>query len=401
MSTWKRPFHRTSVFLTNGLLSVLKLPRPLLFIGPGSSQQLCRTIAETGTRRLLVVTDAVLMKLGLVEPMLAALKGAGVECSVYDGVEPNPTYAQVEAGLALFDETRSEAVLSVGGGSPIDAAKVIVARASTRKPIEKLIGNFKIRGALLPHFAVPTTAGTGSEVTVAAIVTDTQARRKWAVADPKLVPQMAALDPDLMLGLPPAITAATGLDALTHAVEAYVSTIANAETDGFARAAVRLIFRHLRRAYDDGSDREARQGMALASTYAGLAFTRALVGYVHAIAHNFGGMYHTPHGLANAIILPHVLDYSAPAAASRLAELAAVVELGTKGEADRELAGRFIAEIRELNRHMQIPEGLDALRALDVPTIAERALAEAHGTYAVPRYMDQEQCETLVRGMLT
>jgi alcohol dehydrogenase len=143
-----------------------------------------------------------------------------------------------------------------------------------------------------------------------------------------------------MLGLPPAVTAATGMDALTHAVEAYVSTIANAETDGFARAAVRLIFRHLKRAYDDGSDREARQGMALASTYAGLAFTRALVGYVHAIAHNFDGMYHTPHGLANAIILPHVLDYSAPPPASRL--------------------------------------------------------AEAHGTYAVPRYMDREQCETLV-----
>jgi alcohol dehydrogenase class IV len=247
---------------------------------------------------------------------------------------------------------------------------------------------------------VPTTAGTGSEVTIAAVVTDTVAQQKTPVVDPKLVPVMAALDASLMLGLPPHVTAATGMDALTHAVESYISSFANDETRRLSGAATQMIFANLPRAYDDGNDIDARQAMAIASTYAGIAFSKASLGYVHAIAHNFGGLYHTPHGLANAIVLPHVLEYSRDAAAPRLAELAVKIGAGTHAEPAQVLAQRFIDKVRELSRHIGIPEKLDALRGGDVSVIAERALAEAQGFYPVPRYMDKEDCEAVIRKML-
>lgn len=400
LESLKKIVHQVLIVITDLLLRLIPAPMPIVFAGPGSSAQLVDAIAQTGVKRVLVVTDAMLVKIGLLEPITAALQAAGVEVAVYDGVEPNPTKEQVEAGLAEYDRNGCEAALAVGGGSPMDAAKIILARAATRRSTEKLVGQLKVRGNLAPLFAIPTTAGTGSEVTIAAVVSDTVERKKLVVADPKLVPRMAALDAELMLGLPAPVTAATGMDALTHAVEAYVSQIANERTDSYARAAVRLIFAKLVEAYDDGSNREARQAMAMASFYAAVAFTRALVGYVHAIAHNFGGMYHTPHGLANAIVMPHVLDFYGESAASRLAELAVAAGIGERSEGDTELATRFIARIREMNQHMGIPNGLDTLREQDIPLIAERALEEAFGTYAVPRLMNQSECETVLRRML-
>ena len=304
----------------------------------------------------------------------------------------------MEAGLAQLSREGCDAVLAVGGGSPMDAAKVIAAAASNGGDVGKLEGMFKVRRPPLPIFAIPTTAGTGSEATVAAVVSDPQSHAKKFIVDPKLLPAMAALDPTLMTGLPPHVTAATGMDALTHAVESFIARTANAQTEAWAKTAVRLIFANLPTAYANGEDLAARKAMALASFYAGLAFTRTSVGYVHAIAHTFGAFYRTPHGQANAIALPCVLEFSMESATPRLAQLADLLELG--GPDDAAKARAFVASVRQLKEKVGIPETLDALREDDIPRIAQQAVAEAHLNYPVPRYMSQAQCEGLLREML-
>jgi alcohol dehydrogenase class IV len=281
----------------------------------------------------------------------------------------------------------------------MDAAKVIAAAAADERPVRKLEGLLKVRKAPLPLFAIPTTAGTGSEVTVAAVVSETESHNKKFFVDPKLLPLMTALDPGLMAGLPPHITAATGMDALTHAVESWIATTSTPQTESYARTAVKLIFEHLPTACSNGQDLSARKSMALASYYAGLAFTRTSVGYVHAIAHTFGARYGTPHGLANAIALPHVLEFSKPAIEDRLARLAEVIGVGAGGS-DAEKAGAFVEAVRRLKEQVGIPATLDALVADDIPGIARQALAEAHMNYPVPRYMDQAECESLLRSVL-
>jgi alcohol dehydrogenase class IV len=266
--------------------------------------------------------------------------------------------------------------------------------------LRELAGYFKGWRSPVSIYAVPTTAGTGSEVTVAAVISDPEAHKKLVIVDPRMVPKMAALDPELMTGIPPHITAATGIDALTHAVEAFIGNWTTPYSDGMALTAVGLIFDNLRTACRDGKNLEAREKMALASTYAGFAFTRANVGYVHAIAHQFGGKYHTPHGLANAIMLPLVLKFSEPAITGRLATLAVRAKVGREGEAEEVLAQKFLAAVDKLNKDIGIPTTLDALREEDIPALAEAALWEAHTGYPVPRYMTQEICEDLIRQAL-
>ncbi len=373
---------------------------PEVFAGPGASLLLCDAVAGTGLKRLLLVTDAVLVKLGLVEPLLQRLQERGVVVTVYDGVLPDPGVDQIEAALALLKRDGCQAVLALGGGSAMDCAKLVAARATNEKPVWAMTGFFKLSHAPLPIYCIPTTAGTGSEASVGAVVSDPEQQRKLPVIDHKLVPRMAALDGRLMTGLPPAVTAATGMDALTHAVEAYLARIAIPESDQMALEAVSLIMRHLPRVMANGQDEDSRQMMSWAAYRAGLAMNRAGLGYVHGIAHNFGAYYHTPHGWANAIVLPHVLEFSKPACTERLAELASVSGLAQGGETAAELADTFIAHIRALKRELGIPEGLSDLREQDIPAIAEAALQEAHLSYAVPRYMNQSRCEALIRQML-
>jgi alcohol dehydrogenase len=234
---------------------------------------------------------------------------------------------------------------------------------------------------------------------VAAVIADPERQSKLVIIDPRLVPKMAALDPTLMTGLPPHITAATGIDALTHAVESFVGHWTTAYSDGMALSAVGLIFDNLRTAYRDGKNLEAREKMALASTYAGFAFTRANVGYVHAIAHQFGGRYHTPHGLANAIMLPRVLKFSLPAITDRLALLAVRARVGEEGEDEEVLAQKFLDAVDQLNDDLGIPTFLQALQEADIPALAKAACEEAN-TYPVPCYMTQQQCEQLIRQAL-
>jgi alcohol dehydrogenase class IV len=320
---------------------------------------------------------------------------------VHDGITPDPTYPVLQAGYEAVRVHRSDAILAVGGGSAIDAAKVIGAMAVSGKSPAQLIGMLKVGKPMLPLFAIPTTAGTGSEVTVAAVVTDPVAHAKSAVIDPKLVPLAAALDPLLMRGMPKPITAATGMDALTHAVEAYINRWPHADTEQHCIAAVRMIFGNLQRAYDDGNDMQAREAMALAAFYAGLAFTKAYVGYVHAFSHKLGGMYGVPHGLANAITLPYVMDFNkdAPRARERLAKLAVVIGAGKEGEPQDALAQRFIDRVRELNRGVGIPEKVAALKAADITVIARAAMIEGARDYPVPKNMSLGEAERLLQQM--
>ena len=393
-----RGIYRAYMAILKWVVMMVPAPRPTLYQGVDSSLELCEAIEQMGVKRLLVVTDAMLVKIGLLNPVLERLSELGVEHAVFDGVEPDPTIAQIEAGLEAVKSSDAEAILAIGGGSSIDAAKMIAARVThPNKPVRKMDGLFKLRAAMMPLFVIPTTAGTGSEVTLAAVVSDPDNKRKFAAMDPKLVPDMAALDGKLMTGLPPHITAATGMDALTHAVEAYISRNALPDTDRYGLAATRLIMENLPKVMEDGSDIEARQNMAVASHFAALAFTRAGVGYVHAISHNFGAYYHVPHGLANAIVLPHVLAFSKPECTERLARLAEVS--GLDGANDDAKAEAFIEHIRELNRRFDIPAGLDKIRDEDIPGIAKAALKEAHWTYAVPRYMNRGECERFIAGI--
>lgn len=381
---------------------LISIPRPVLFVGAGSTASLCQLIGGSGAKRVLVVTDAVLAKLGVVEPARRALEAEGVAVAVFDGIIPDPTHDVLDKGLAAVRAQGSDAILAIGGGSSIDAAKIIAAMATTGKSSAKLVGMLKVSKPPLPLYAVPTTAGTGSEVTVAAVVTDPVAHVKSVVIDPKLVPLAAALDPEMMKGMPAPITAATGMDALTHAVESYVNRWPHQETPMFCVTAVKLIFGNLPRACTDGADLEAREAMALASLYAGLAFTKAYVGYVHAFSHKIGGVYGVPHGLGNAIVLPYVLDFlkDAPYAEARLAELAVAIGAGSASEPKAALAQRFVDRVRELNRTVGIPEKIAPLRREDVGTIARAAMIEAHRDYPVPKNMSLAEAEALLERCL-
>jgi alcohol dehydrogenase class IV len=385
------------------VLPLINMPKPFSFVGAGSSLSLCREIAGTGVKRVLLITDGPLFKMGLVDPIIASLKDNGLSVELYSDVVPDPGFDVVMAGVDKLKACKADAVLAVGGGSSIDCAKAILMCHANNAHPSTMTGIWlyaKPRKKILPFFAIPTTAGTGSEVTIAAVVSDKVAQMKYAMVDPKMVPSMVALDPQLMVGLPPFITAPTGMDALTHAVEAYISTMATAETDELARMATASVMRNLLEAYNNGSNLEVREAMAVASSMAGLAFTRAGVGYVHAFAHQMGGLYHVPHGLANAIILPLVLEFSKIKCASRLADLARVSGIGEAGASDSQLADAFIAKVREMNAAMDIPQTFKDLQRADFEKIIDRALSEAHGTYGVPRYMTREDSVEMLTKLL-
>ena len=378
----------------------IPIPQPTLLVGPGSSGRLGQAVAGFGHTKILIVTDSIISKLGLLKDLTDALTAGGAKYVVFDEITADAPIPLIEKGIEFYQAHDCDAIVAFGGGSSMDASKAIAVAISNPKPLRKLAGYLKGLKAPVRIYAVPTTAGTGSEVTVAAVISDPERHSKLVIVDPRMVPKMAALDPNLMTGLPPHITAATGIDALTHAVEAFVGNWTTAYSDGMALSAVGLIFENLRTAYRDGKNLEAREKMSLASTYAGFAFTRANVGYVHAIAHQFGGKYHTPHGLANAIMLPLVLKYSAPAITERLALLAIRAKVGKDGEDREVLAQKFLDAVDALTRDLGIPTVLDALQEADIPALAKAACHEAHTGYPVPRYMTQEICENLIRKAL-
>ncbi len=362
--------------------------RPRVYAGPGSLLRAADILRENGLRRPFVVASRRQCADKHFRALQEALDEQDILLSVFSSVEPNPSVETVEKIAAQYKFDRCDCFLVIGGGSPMDAAKAAAARlARPERSLSRLAGLLKVRRRVPPLIAVPTTAGTGSETTIAAVITGSD-HHKYAVSDLCLIPRYAILDPTLSAGLPPHITAETGMDALTHAVEAYLSRFYNTGmTRALAESAVVTIFAHLERAYRDGASLEDRAAMLQASFDAGAAFTRASVGNVHAIAHTLGGLYGTPHGLANAVLLPLVLEDYGAAAYSRLARLAGLV--GLPGETKETRAKAFIAEIRAMNARMGIPDHFDTIREEDIPLMSKWASQEANPVYPVPVIYDE------------
>lgn len=397
----KKCWYRTYQKVLKLAMCFMDWSEPKLFEGSGSVLKLPQFIKEKNINKVLVVTDKGLMNLKLLDPLFDELTKNDIEYFVYDGVQPNPTIPNIEECKDMYINNGCQGIIAFGGGSPMDCAKAAAARVvKPKKSVRKMRGYLKVGKKLPPFFAVPTTAGTGSETTLAAVVTDPTTHEKNAIADPVLRPKYAVLDPDLTLGLPPHITSTTGMDALTHAVEAYIGKSNVKSTRKYAEEATTLIHKNLERAYNNGKDVEARNNMLKASFYAGSAFTRAFVGYVHAIAHNLGGMYNTPHGLANAVILPYVLEWYGKSAYSKLAKLADLIGITKEDMSVEEKGKAFIQEIRRMNKAMNIPEKFDFIKEEDIPTLVKRALKEGNPGYPVPKIMNEKDCEQVIRSLM-
>ncbi|MHA2800468.1 iron-containing alcohol dehydrogenase [Vibrio harveyi] len=382
---------------TNGLKAaayVLPLPKPTLFSGAGSLHELTEAIADLGFKKLLLVTDGGLVKIGMAEQVTESAKARGLDVVLFSEVKPDPTYDQVETGLTMYFDSGCDAILALGGGSAMDCAKVIAARVTNRKSIKKLAGLFRVWRTPAPLFVIPTTSGTGSEVTIAAVVSEPDTHHKTPLMDPKLVPLMAALDANLLVGLPAKITADTGIDALTHAVEAFISRNATVDTKAYSIAAIKLIFKYLPQAVEDGSNIEARNKMAMASYYAGLAFTKASLGYVHAFAHNLGAKYGIPHGMANGLALLPVLRFSFSEIEPQLTALSEALSR-THGE-DRASAQDFIHRLEDLYNAIGIEQTSPLLQSSDTGELVSLILKEAHWNYPVPKFMNEEECAQLL-----
>ena len=374
---------------------------PELLEGENAVLKLPEFVKNKGINKVLVVTDKGLMGLHLLDPMFEELNKQGIEYVIYDGVQPNPTIPNIEACKDMYIENKCQGIIAFGGGSPMDCAKAAAARVvKPRQSVRKMRGYLKVGKKLPPFFAVPTTAGTGSETTLAAVVTDPETHEKNAICDSALRPKYAVLDPILTIGLPPHITSTTGMDALTHAVESYIGKSNVKSTIKYAEDAVKLIHANLEKAYNNGKDLEARSNMLKGSFLAGSAFTRAFVGYVHAIAHNLGGMYNTPHGLANAVILPHVLEWYGPCIYPRLAKLSDLIGITNEKMTVEEKGKAYIAEIKRMNQAMNIPEKFDFIKEEDIPTLVTRALKEGNPGYPVPRIMNRKDCEQVIRSIM-
>lgn len=373
-------------------MKLMNWRKPELLQGENSLERLPDLVKSLNLNMLLVITDEGIHKLGLMDTLLDGLQEQNIAFVVYNKTVPNPTFINIEEALEMYYASHCDGIMAFGGGSPMDCAKAVAARiARPEKSLADLKGLFKVRKEMPPFFAIPTTAGTGSEGTIAAVVSNSETHEKFAIMDPVLVPHYAVLDPVLTINLPPHITSTTGMDALTHAVEAYIGKSNTEETRKYAREAVILIFKYLVRAYEDGTDTKARTEMQRASYLAGLAFTRAYVGYVHAIAHTLGGFYQVPHGFANAVILPHVLRFYGESAAKPLAELATIVGIGKITDSDEKKAELFIEAIEELNNKMEIPHKITGIINRDVPLMVERALQEANPLYPVPRIVNKDE----------
>ena len=390
------------------------------------SDRLLEDIKRREVERLLVVMGPNMMKRGLPVPMLEKLRANGIECEVFDRLTSDPTDAQVEEGVRLYNEKNAQGIILFGGGSPMDCGKAIAARiARPDRTIAELQGVLKVRlrRKVPVMWAIPTTSGTGSEATMAAVITDHETHRKKSINDMAIIPHVCVLDAGLTAGLSPDITAYNGMDALCHAVEAYTNNAYNTALEKkMAKDAVKLIYENLEGAYENGSDMEKRQNMQRAAFYAGRAFTRGCVGYVHAIGHAVGGLYGVPHGKAMAILLPHVLKAFGSSAEAKLAELADHCGLSAEYGVDHDdrtggcacpaygaMKGKttnngkarlFIEWIENTKRSMDIPDRFDCIKEEDVETIAKWADAEANPLYPVPKIFDRKQLEDLVRSVM-
>lgn len=395
MNTPKKIFSRVFQGVMHVLIPVLPYREPEILNGLDKIPELLK---ENGISKVMLVTDKGIRGLGLTASLEKDLEEKSIQCHVYDKTVPNPTSENVEEALEMYNSNGCEALIAFGGGSSMDCAKVVGARAvCPNKPLNKMAGLLRICKKLPLLIAVPTTAGTGSETTVASVIVDSETHHKYVINDFSLIPRYAVLDPTITKGLPGHLTSTTGMDALTHAVEVYVGRSKTKATKEASIKAVKLIFDNLERAYIDGSDLEARANMLHASYLAGTAFTKSYVGYVHAVAHTLGGKYGVAHGLANAILLPHVLRAYGESAHESLAELAKAVGLVSEETPIKDAAEAIISHIEGMNRRMGIPEKFNCIKAEDIPAMARLADKEANPLYPVPTLWDATELEALYR----
>ena len=367
-------------------------------MGNGCLDEAMSAIRNYGFRKALIVTDAGLAKAGVATLIAEKLGLQDIDSVVFDGARPNPSIGNVEAGLKVLKQHQCDFVVSLGGGSPHDCAKGIALCATNGGHIRDYEGVDQSAKPQLPLVSINTTAGTASEMTRFCIITDEERHVKMAIVDRNVTPLLSVNDPELMVAMPKGLTAATGMDALTHAIEAYVSTAANPITDACAIKAMELISQNLRQAVNDGKDLTARENMAYAQFMAGMAFNNASLGFVHAMAHQLGGFYDLPHGVCNAVLLPHVQTFNADVCAARLTDVAHALGADVRGLSPEEGAQAAIAAIRTLARDVEIPAGLRDLGAKldDIPILATNALKDACGL-TNPRKADQAQIEEIFR----
>ncbi len=362
----------------------------------GSVKAIPHIMKKKRRTSVLIITDKGIRNLGLTKRLEKALSDSQIPFTVYDGTVANPTTINVAEALDLYLENRCDAIIGFGGGSSMDCAKAVGARATKpNQPLSKMKGILKVHKKLPLLFAIPTTAGTGSETTLAAVITDAETRHKYAINDFPLIPRYAVLDPKVTASLPPAITAATGMDALTHAVEAFIGNSTTYATRKDALLATRLIFENIDTVYENGSDIDARRNMLHASFYAGCAFTKSYVGYVHAIAHSLGGEYNVPHGLANAVILPLVLETYGGKINRKLHKLAVAARLADKDTPSDEAAAAFIQAVKDMKKRFQIGDTIPEIHDVDIPKLAHYADKEANPLYPVPVLMNAHELEHL------
>lgn len=367
-------------------------------MGIGSLDEAMDAIRKYGFRHALIVTDAGLAKAGVADKVATLLQGQDINATIFDGAKPNPTVSNVEKGLEQLKLSGADFIISLGGGSPHDCAKGIALVAANGGEISDYEGVDQSAKPQMPLIAINTTAGTASEMTRFCIITDETRHVKMAIVDRNVTPLLSVNDPSLMAAMPKGLTAATGMDALTHAIEAYVSTAATPITDACALKAVELISANLRNAVANGNDMPARENMAYAQFLAGMAFNNASLGYVHAMAHQLGGFYDLPHGVCNAILLPHVESFNASVCPARLKDVATAMGVDTQRLDNTQGAAAAIAAIRALSGDVGIPGGLGEIgaKADDIPTLAANAMKDACG-FTNPRPANQEQIEEIFR----
>lgn len=361
----------------------------------GSVKNIPDIIRKWKCSRVLIITDKGITSLGLLRRLENRLIAEGIPYFVYDKTVANPTTQNVSEAFELYQANHCDALIGFGGGSSMDCAKAVGARvAKPKQSLAKMKGILKIRKRIPLLIAIPTTAGTGSETTLAAVITDSVTRYKYAINDFPLIPRYAVLDPKVTLSLPPALTATTGMDALTHAVEAYIGKSTTYATRKDALLAVKLIFENLESVYHDGSDIDKRRNMLHASFYAGCAFIKSYVGYVHAIAHSLGGEYNVPHGLANAVILPYILEAYGSPIHKKLHTIAVEAGIASPETSDEDAANTLIQAIRTMNAHFGIGTTIPEIHEEDIPRLAYYAAKEANPLYPVPVLMDATELET-------
>ena len=397
MNVFKKVFCRVYQIAFRAALPLLPYREPKIF---DSVEATADILLKLNVKRALLVTDAYLRNTGATEKLEESLTKNNINIIVYDRTCANPTVQNVEEARELYISEKCEALIAFGGGSPIDCAKAVGARiAYPKKSVNKLGGILKVMRKIPTLIAIPTTAGTGSEVTLAAVITDGETRHKYPINSFPLIPRYAILDPEVTYSLPPHLTATTGMDALTHATEAFIGRSTSRETRAKALEAVSLIFNNIEKAYTDGRDREARENMLRAAYLAGVAFSKSYVGYIHAVAHSLGGQYNIPHGLANSVLMPVVLDEYGKKAHKKLHRLGVAAGVALKTDSHAEGAAKYIEAVKALNSKMCIPNTLKGIREEDISMMAKHADREANPLYPVPVVWGRKDFRRLIESI--